>query len=167
MLCLAFSSGNTHCSVGVHLGWNAFRNGDVESFQRLQRAHCPSSFRIRAQSAGMLKPTVLLLSIRCSVTAESHLSFPAANAPEQLRYCALFTGQSARVWQVCVAGLCGADILVRESSVLQGICKPESPVFADKNVRATQTNHLPRDGSALVAASTSTCNLSDGSTPGG
>ena len=71
------------------------------------------------------------------------------------------------VWQVCVAGLCGADILVRESSVLQGICKPESPVFADKNVRATQTNHLPRDGSALVAASTSTCNLSDGSTPGG
>src|SRR6266568_9688476 len=103
MLCLAFSSGNTHCSVGVHLGWNAFRNGDVESFQRLQRAHCPSSFRIRAQSAGMLKPTVLLLSIRCSVTAESHLSFPAANAPEQLRYCALFTGQSARVWQVCVA----------------------------------------------------------------
>ena len=57
-------------------------------------------FRIRAQSAGMLKPTVLLQLIRCSGATESHFSFPAANDPSNWQYCALFAGQSARsVWR--------------------------------------------------------------------
>src|SRR5260370_12528695 len=49
--------------------------------------------------------------------------------------------------------------------------KRAQPAFADKNVRATCAkythNHRPCDQSPLVAASTSPCNFSTGSTPRG
>ena len=161
MLCLAFSSGHAR-------GRRCLPRPETHSETGMLKASSGSSgltarhlFRIRAQSAGMLKPTVLLQLIRCSVATESHFSFPAANDPSNWKHCALFAGQSAS------CGLCGADILVREMLVLLRICEYAPLAFADKNVRATRADHLPCDGSALVALSTSTCIFCDGSTPGG
>src|SRR5216683_2450562 len=118
----------------------------------------------------MLKPSSKSLQlIRCSTAANGVFSFRAANCLSNLGI-------------LCT--VCRAECKARVVGLMwRGHSCPRMPAarfqdgmvwfshFADKNVRATRAkythNHRPCDGSDLVAVSTSTCNFSTGSTPGG
>jgi hypothetical protein len=80
-------------AVRITCGLSHIRNGDVESFQRLQRAHC-GSFRNTAQSAGMLKPASKSLQYYDACKRPKESFFPDANVPaSNYEYCALGRGR--------------------------------------------------------------------------